>query len=149
MDLSMVNFTMKTINQLWYESYLHSRHFRFQRWLAWIISIRRCGICYTKLYLQPHHLSYAVLGKWYEFLFLRYVCSKHHKNVQFFFGMMLNKTLQLHLYYYFYKVSYLLTIGVVKLLFSMGKWIAKSYWITLRTPGVAHRFHQHSTNKPW
>ena len=117
-----------TSGQVWYAEYLQSRHFRRQRQLAWVLSFRCCSICWKRYDLQPHHLSYWVLGRWFEFLFLRFVCSRCHRVVQYIWGRNLRGTVELHLFYYIVQVTYLVTVGVYRFI----KWIISSYWITTR-----------------
>lgn len=106
-----------------YPEFLSSRHFTRQRKIAWFFSFRCCSICWKRYQLSPHHLSYLVVGKWYEFLFLRFLCNDHHRAVQFFFGHKLTSTFPLIAWYYCYKFLWSITVGV----FRIGLWLHHSY----------------------
>ena len=105
-----------TAGQLWYQEYLQGNHFKRQKRIAWRLSSKSCCICYLRYDLQPHHLSYKVINKWYEFLLLRYVCSVHHEKVQHFLGRRLRGTIALIGNYYSYKIFYTFTIGIYRLI---------------------------------
>jgi hypothetical protein len=114
-----------------YGQYLLSPHFTRQKRFAFFLSFRSCSICFQRYHLEAHHLSYKVLNRWFEFLFLRYVCRTHHDRVQTFFGKPLKGTLALHLNYYRFKLLYLSTVGVYRLI----KWIVISYWVPVKFRG--------------
>lgn len=109
-----------------YFEHLESRKFSRAKWLAYHLAFRRCTICLKKYHLEAHHLSYQVLGRWFEFIFLRYVCSSHHEQVGKFLGVRLHGTLALHLNYYRVKIGWCCTWGI----YNSIRWVISSYSIS-------------------
>lgn len=113
----------------WYDEYLKSPHFTVQRKIARFFSLGFCGVCYLRIPLQAHHLWYGVKGKWYEFLFLRMVCDRDHRRVQFFLGYKLTGAVALITYYYSIKFLYLLTVVLVRTIIYICRWLYREYVI--------------------
>ncbi len=110
-----------------YSKHLHSIHFQMQRNIAWVISIRRCNICFARFDLQPHHLGYLFADTIFEWMSLRFVCSRCHKRVQHFLFFRMTKTLPLVINYYVWKIGYWGTIGLIRVMFALLKWFFISY----------------------
>lgn len=108
-----------------YHKHLESRKFSVTKWIAYRLSFKRCTICFQRYHLEAHHLSYKVLGKWFEFFFIRYVCDNHHEQVGKFLGVRLHGTLALHLNYYRVKFGWLCTWGI----YNSIRWVISSYSI--------------------
>lgn len=115
-----------------YGEYLYSRQFKWAKRIRWFFSLRRCHICWTRKGIQYHHLSYLVVGMLFEWVFLRPLCGTCHKRVQYILWFKLTKTVPLHIWYYVVKLSYWGTIGLVRVLLYIGKWVITSYAIPSR-----------------
>lgn len=113
-----------------YTQHLESVKFSLAKKIAYLLAFKRCTICWQRFHLEAHHLWYGCLGKWYEFLFLRYVCDNHHDQVGVYMGVRLHGALALHLNYYRVKFFYLCTIGTLRFL----KWVIISYALPRKYP---------------
>lgn len=113
-----------------YKKHLHSYHFKLQRDLAWFLSLRCCSICFKKYGLEPHHLGYLFVDTIIEWLTLKYLCRRCHKWVQHFLWVRVHATIPLIIMYYLAKFTYWGTIGIVRLILYIIRWVFFSYRIT-------------------
>lgn len=69
-----------------YKEYLRSHHFIQVKKRAFKKGTS-CAICGKKWDLQAHHLLYQGIGKRWEYLTIRFLCSKHHRRVSYILGV--------------------------------------------------------------
>lgn len=62
-----------------YDDYLQSNQFANVRKMAWEASGKCCEVCGKKFSLQPHHLSYELLGRVGEWRSIVFLCNQHHR----------------------------------------------------------------------
>lgn len=115
-----------------YTKHLHSYHFKFQRDLAWFLSLRCCSICFKRYGLEPHHLGYLLVDTFAEWITLRYLCRRCHKWVQHFFWIRVKATIPLIVMYYLAKFTYWGTIGIIRILLYILSWGSRTYAVKYR-----------------
>lgn len=105
-----------------YTEYLASDWFIFVREKAWNRSNKCCAVCKKQWDLQPHHLSYTIIGMGVEWRYIRFLCSNHHHEchyVLYFFKIPLN-SFDLTMRYIFVKYRYKLLHIISKLMGNTG-----------------------------